>query len=110
MRTVAAEMCGSGRGRDRVCNDPVGGSCSATGLKRLFALRLVDAVPIRRGRIMAEGLDAFGVHMIKRADAETFSSLAAGVDCVQCLRPILFAGIPQHLGRELVQFYGVLVP
>src|SRR5262249_9258411 len=82
----------------------VEGSCKATGLKRLFAFRLVDAVPIRRGRIMAEGLDAFGVHMIKRADAESFSSLEAGFDCVQCLRPTLLAVIPQHLGRELVQF------
>src|SRR6516162_5397308 len=97
MRTAAAEMCGSGRGRDRVCNDPVEGSW-------LFAFRLINAVPIRRGRTMAEGLDAFGVHLIKRADAEPFSSLAARFDCVQCLRPILLAVVPQHLGCELVQF------
>src|SRR5215831_7297295 len=102
MRTVAAEK-GSGRRRDRVCNEPVEGTCRATGLW-LFAFRLVDAVPIRPGRIMAEGLDAFGVHMIKRADPEPFSSLAARFDRVQCLRPILLAVIAQHLGRELVQF------
>ena len=70
----------------------------------LFAFRLVDAVPIRRGRIMAESLDAFGVHVIKRADAEPLSSLAARFDCVERLRPILLAVIPQHLRRELVQF------
>src|SRR5262245_34223067 len=77
---------------------------NAPAFMELFAFRLINAVPIRRGRIMAEGLDAFGVHMIKRADAEAFSSLAARFDCVQCLRPILLAVIPQHLGRELVQF------
>ena len=74
-----------------MCHDPVEGSCRVRGLKRLFAFRLVDAVPIRRGRIMAKGLDAFGVHLIERSDAETFSSLAARFDCVQCLRPILLA-------------------
>ena len=66
-------------------------SVNRRGLKRLFALRLVDAVPIRRRRIMAEGLDALGVHVIERADAEAFSSLAARLDCMQCLRPILLA-------------------
>src|SRR5262249_5426140 len=70
----------------------------------LFAFRLINAVPIRRRRIMAEGLDAFGVYVIERADAEAFSSLAARFDCVQCLRPILLAVIPQHPGRELAQF------
>src|SRR5262245_49497507 len=98
---MAVKQRGDARGTDFNADREVPRTHSTS--PRLFTFRLINAVPIRRGRIMAEGLDAFGVHMIKRADAEAFSSLAARFDCVQCLRPILLAVIPQHLGCELVQ-------
>jgi hypothetical protein len=46
----------------------------------------------------------------QRADAEPLPSLAARLECVERLGPILLAVVLQHLDRERVQFLEIRVP
>src|SRR5579862_1047938 len=70
----------------------------------LLRFRLVDAVPVRSGRIGAVSGDAFLIHVVESRDIEAVGDLTAAVDQIARLVPFLLAEAGQHLRVELAQF------
>src|SRR5580692_12899596 len=70
----------------------------------LLRLRLVDAVPIRRRRIGAIARDTLDVHVVEAGDIEAVRGLAAAIDEIERLVPLLFAIADDHARIELAQF------
>src|SRR3984893_293402 len=75
----------------------------------LLRFRLVDAVPIRRRRIGAIARDALDIHVVKAGDIEAVRRLAAAIDEIERLVPLLLAIADDHARIELAQFLAMRI-
>src|ERR1700685_1058543 len=73
------------------------------GEEALLRFRLVNAVPIRRRWLSAIARDALDIHVVKSCDIEAVGGLAAAIDEIERLVPLLLAIADDHARIELAQ-------
>src|SRR3984885_905814 len=75
----------------------------------LFRFRLINAVPILRRRIGAIARDALDIHVVKSGDIEAVRRLAAAIDEIKRLVPLLLAIAGDHARIELAQLLAMRI-